>query len=107
MPCWMGDIIVNNTEKTYSTKTYHVITVTFMMLSLPQMLVPIKMIAFTMYYSKQDTENFVPICNSNTLRCPKYHFAIAIGRCYVIVILTYEDCQLTRKFGVQVGVNSE
>lgn len=37
-----------------------------MMLSLPQTLVPIKMTAFTTYYSKHYTENFIPICNSNT-----------------------------------------
>lgn len=76
------------------------------MLSPPQTLVPIKMTAFTIYYSKQYTENFIPICNSNTLKCPKYHFAIAIGRC-LIVTFTYEDCQLTSKSRVQVGVNSE
>lgn len=105
MPCWMGDI-VNNTGKMHSAKNYHVI-LTFMMLSLTQTLAPIKMTAFTMYYSKQYTENFIPICNSNTLKCPKYHFATAIGSCFLVVIFTYENCQLTSKSGVQVGVNSE
>jgi len=97
---------VNNTEKMHSAKNYHVV-LTFMMLSPPQTLVPIKMIAFTTYYSKQYTENFIPICNCNTLKCPKYHFAIAFGRCFLIVIFAYEDCQLTSKSGVRVGVNSE
>lgn len=60
-----------------------------------------------MYYSKQYTENFIPICNSNTLKCPKYHFAIATGRRLLIATFTYKDCELTGKSGVQVGVNSE
>lgn len=98
--------MVNNTEKTRSAKRRHAI-LTFVMLSLPQTPVPIKMIAFTMYYSKQYTENFIPICNSDILKCPKYHFAVAIGRCSLTAIFTYEDCQLTSKSEGQVGVNSE
>jgi len=41
------------------------------------------------------------------LKCPKCHFAITAGRCFLIALFTYEDYQITRKAGAQVGANSK